>query len=133
MDNIYELFNNMNLIKNGNVNSSQIEKMSLTQILDLAQNAISLTPLEGIKPEKSLFAHSSSISLGGGRFPCSGIECRTKRVQELAQFAAFYSEKIYIRNYFSGYLNSHDDDIEDLDTLKKDLEDDILATGQFHQ
>jgi hypothetical protein len=123
MNDLYELLNKKDLINNSAVNSSQIDKLSLAQILDLAQDAIALTPLSGAKQEKSLFAHSSSVSLGGGRFPCMGIDCRTKRVQELAQFAAFYSDKIYIRNYFSNYL-SHADDA-DLDTAKKQIKDDI--------
>jgi hypothetical protein len=127
MNDLYELFNNMDLIKDGNPNLSQIEKMSMAQIFDLAENAISLTPMNREKHKKSLFAHSSSISLGGGRFPCNGISCRTNRARELAQFAAFYSEKIYIRNYFSDYLSSHNDDDNDndLDALKNKLRDDI--------
>jgi hypothetical protein len=33
------------------------------------------------------------------------LKCRLKRVEQLAQFAALYSDRIYIRNFFTDYVS----------------------------
>ena len=123
MNNFFEIINNADLIKGDKVNTSQINKMSAAEIIDFAQKAIEFTSLNSLKSEKSIFSHSSSISLSGGIFPCKNIDCRSKNVGELAQFAALYSDRIFIRNYFADYL-SHGFDNEN-ETIKRRFADDL--------
>ena len=113
-----------NLINRGKVNIGQIQSMSIADILDLAQESVEVTSLEHIEPERSFFTHSSSISLAGGTFPCSGMDCRSRHLEELALFAAMYSDRVYIRNYFSEYLQ-HGFTANDEDDLKVRFSRDI--------
>lgn len=59
---------------------------------------------EGKRPSisQNTFSHSASIALGG-RAGCEMLECRLKRIDELARFAVLYSDCVYIDNFFANY------------------------------
>lgn len=121
---LLETLRHKDLIKRGKVNTDQIDLMSTSDILDLAKETVEITTLKDIKPEKSFFTHSSSISLSGGTFPCSGIDCRSRHLGELALFAALYSDRVYVRNYFSDYLQ-HGSIFKDVNSLRQRFATDI--------
>jgi hypothetical protein len=105
MNQLFEILSQNDLIKNNKVNDEKIKGMSTTQILDITEETLAVTSMESTKPDKSIFSHSASVSLAGGRFPCDAIDCRSKHVRELAQFSAFYSDRVYIRNFLSDYTS----------------------------
>lgn len=121
---LLEALKHRDLIKGGKVNLGQIDLMSISDILDLARETVTITTLKNIKPEKSFFTHSSSISLSGGPFPCSGVDCRSRHLGELALFAALYSDRVYMRNYFSEYLQ-HGANYKDENSLRRRFATDI--------
>lgn len=118
----YEILNRADFLKNGEVNKSRIERASVSDIIDLAGTITEVTSLPEIKRNNSTFVFSASNSLSGNTFPCGSIECRINRAFELAQFAALYSDQIYIRNFFSRYLYH---DPADIDTLRYFLYGDL--------
>jgi hypothetical protein len=98
----------------------------VNHILDFCRESIELTKAKDLAPETSIFTHSASISLGGGRYPCMALDCRLKHVNELAQFAALYSEKVYIKNLFSDHLEHIDEKGPIKETaLKQSFADDL--------
>ena len=103
-----------------------IEHASTVDILDLAQESCGLTSAKDIPQDNSILAHSASISLGCGRWPCEALECRLNRAEQLAQFAALYSDRVYIRNFLSDYVEHLDDEhLPDESALRKKFADDL--------
>lgn len=50
------------------------------------------------------FSFVANSSLSGGTHPCSASECRNKRLDQLASFAALYADEVYIQNPFENIL-----------------------------
>lgn len=46
------------------------------------------------------FSFIANSSLSGGRHPCSALECRNKKLVQLASFALLYADEVYIHNPF---------------------------------
>jgi hypothetical protein len=101
---LLEFFFNTTFVDNGKPATDVIAHAPVSHILDFCMENIELTKATDLPPENSIFTHSASISLGGGRYPCMALDCRLKHVKELAQFAALYSEKVYIKNLFSDHI-----------------------------
>ena len=72
-----------------------------SEIIEARMQSADATSAESMKREDSIFSHSASLSLGGGRRPCRALECRLKRSDELARFAALYSDKVFIHNFIA--------------------------------
>jgi len=102
---LFEQLENAGFLKNNQPNLSAIAKATKTQIRRLAEESAEITSANNLPPDKSIFTHSASLSLGGGRFPCAFIDCRLQRAQQLAQFAAFYSDRVYISNFITDYIS----------------------------
>ena|SRR5215212_4326598 len=98
---LFELLENAEYIKGNAVNLDRIQRATLTEIIDLGNESAELTSAKQIPRSQSAFAHSASLSLGGGRDPCGELECRIKNIEDLSQFAAFYSDKVYVHNILS--------------------------------
>jgi hypothetical protein len=43
-------------------------------------------------------------TLGGGQYPCSHHRCRLDKLNEMASFAAFYADTVYIKDPFEEIL-----------------------------
>lgn len=99
-----EHLENAGLINDGIVNASKISRLKISTIADIAQESTQLTSAEHLSREESIFAQSASLSLGGDRTDhCGRLECRLNRAYELAQFASLYSDRVYVRSFFSKY------------------------------
>ncbi|MBN2128986.1 MAG: hypothetical protein JW741_05790 [Sedimentisphaerales bacterium] len=122
MDRFLEHMGRKGLIGGGTVNDEQIRCLSKSKILNIAEDLASLTP----SPEESVLnppiTHCASISLGGGRDDCEFLECRRTRLDSLARFAAFYSDRVFVRNFFCDYEHRRERSIDD---LRMTLHDDI--------
>lgn len=54
------------------------------------------------------FSFIANSSLSGGTHPCSSLECRKKKLNQLASFASLYADEVYIQNPFESiHLNHH--------------------------
>jgi hypothetical protein len=124
---LFEQLDNSNLLKGREPNLSVLEKLSRTEILDLLQQSNELTSAVELSRENSLFSQSASLSLSGGRTPCVNLECRLRRVRNLAQYAALYADKVYAYNNLAYHLARHDE--PDEEELKADVFDDLIILG----
>lgn len=98
------------------------------------------TPDE-VEDEELPFTHAATISLSGSRSPCAYVECRQDSARELGQFAALYSDRVYIYNFLvtrfqrlrAGYYAEADqfrsrfaDDLKVLLTLRSLIEGGVV-------
>jgi len=102
---LFEQIDNSGLVKHGKVDREAISKLTVTDIIDFVQQSLDLTDTTDLQGDKELFTHSASLSLGGGPWPCFHFECRKRKAEELAQFAAFYSDRVYICNFLADILS----------------------------
>ncbi len=103
---LFELLQKANLLNKRGVNKEALLRIDFSKLLYLSLQAKEITSSKDMPRENSIFSHSASISLSGGRSPCSEAECRIDRANQLAQFAALYSDRVYIRNFFADYIES---------------------------
>jgi hypothetical protein len=108
-------------LKGQQVNAQKIASTKISKIIDVSHEIAELTLFDELRADNNLFVNSASSSLGGGRYPCSSLDCRVERARELAQFSALYSDRVYIRNFFADY--THDE---------KSFDDDAGIRSSFH-
>lgn len=101
---VFEQLEKAGFIRGSTVKRSAIEHASAVDILDLAHESCELTSAIDLPKNSSVLAHSASLSLSGGRWPCSALDCRRNRAEKLAHFAALYGDLVYMRNLFCDYL-----------------------------
>jgi hypothetical protein len=92
------------LIRKGEANREAIVRLTRTEIIDTAHHLAEMTSAAENVRENSLFAHSASLSLGGGRQYCSSAICRTERAFALAQFGVLYSDRVYVHNFLADHV-----------------------------
>ncbi|QXE86896.1 hypothetical protein KP003_00360 [Geomonas nitrogeniifigens] len=103
MNNIFEYLKQKDLLKSRKPNLRELRRLEPKKVIEYAEDLLNLTRNEHISKENSIYAHSVSLSLGGGRDECSNINCRLQRLDELSRTIVLYSEKAYINNFFSDY------------------------------
>lgn len=98
---LFEQLENAGYLKDGDIVLDRVRAASWSEIVELATESAEITSAGEVERDTSAFSHSASLSLGGGRAPCVDIGCRSARVKELSQFAALYSDRVYIHNFLS--------------------------------
>lgn len=125
---LIEQLQNADLIKGSKVNIQKIDKISVKRLLELSTETSELTTAAKLEPEKSPFTHSATLSLGGGKEPCCVLACRLKHAKQLAQFAAFYSDRVYIYNFLADYaVHAEKHGLPNKDEFKKDFAEDLTV------
>lgn len=124
MAHIIDLLENAGLLIDGKPNLNQVRSAKFTQLLDVANEAFDITAHTTVHSTPSLFSHTASLGLGGDRMPCSSLECRLAKAKQLSQFAALYSDKVYIRNFLYDIVGFARDSI-DIAELRRDFADDL--------
>lgn len=110
------------LVGRGTVNAERLNRLTKIQILKMAEELESFTLPEEQDTSGTICTHCASISLGGGRDDCIYVGCRKERLDSLARFAAFYSDRVFMRNFFCDYKHREKRSVEDLrSTLADDL------------
>jgi len=95
---LFELLENAGFLKGSAINTGRIARAKRSELVSIAEQSAELTPTSSVTNVDSIFSHTASLSLGGGPKPCAAAECRMKRVRELVQFAAFYSDCVFVNN-----------------------------------
>lgn len=103
---LFELLKKSNLINKRGVNKNALLHMKMEELFVISVLSKEITSSKNMSRESSMFSYSASLSLSGGREPCSETECRINRANELAQFAALYSDRVYIHNFLADYFNN---------------------------
>jgi len=91
------------LIKHGKVNKSNIFNLPFVKIIDIIDSITQETSETKIVGKPSIHTHCATFGLGGGRDECWNIDCRLSAVQDMARFAALYSDKVYIHNFLADF------------------------------
>ncbi|MHB0938779.1 MAG: hypothetical protein ACYC6A_20470 [Armatimonadota bacterium] len=127
---IFEQLHNAGLLSHDKLVESSVRQLSINDIIDFAQQSCILTSAVDLTRDKAIFAQSASLSLGCSRWPCRSLRCRLKRAEQLAQYAALYGDRVYIKNLFSDYGRyiEHDVPINEVDLQQYFAEDIIIYT-----
>ncbi|HXI84696.1 MAG TPA: hypothetical protein VNL17_11480 [Verrucomicrobiae bacterium] len=129
---LFEQLENAGFLKKNQPNLQAISKVTRKQIRKLAEESAEITSAKDLSPEKSVFSHSASLSLGGGRYPCVGTACRLIRAQQLAQFAAFYSDRVYINNFITDYISHVEiSRLDDMEVMRMHFFSDISVLASL--
>lgn len=76
-----------------------IENWSISEIGDFMHKCEEIIPYyKDVPDEPTLFDFAASGALSGHPFPCANIECRLKKADQLARFAALYGNRVVIIN-----------------------------------
>ena len=103
---IFSLLRSSGVLGRSRVKLERIATLRKSKILDLAEELGAATTPDDFAPSQTVFSHCASLSLGGGREECMSLRCRKRRLDHLVRYAALYSDRVYIRNFFSGYHHS---------------------------
>lgn len=91
------------LLRNGKPREEVVASLSVSDIIDLSDELADVTLADRLEPDRSGFTHTASLSLSGAPFPCSTQRCRISRVNQVAHFAALYSDRVYVSSLLSFY------------------------------
>jgi hypothetical protein len=119
------LFENAGLLDGQRLDEQRIMKLSASRLDDLGEQAALVTGV-ALPPAVGVFAHSASLALGGGAERCCSVQCRSERLTQLAQFAALYSDRVYIHNFVSGHQRApHHGERDSVDERRRWLLEDL--------
>jgi hypothetical protein len=101
------MLENAGFLRGKNIITDQIAYAKRSKLIDIAMQSAELTPTSSVTGVGSIFSHTASLSLSGDPLPCAGAECRMKNARKLAQFAAFYSDRVFINNGLFTFGSRH--------------------------
>lgn len=104
---LFEQLESAGYMRRGKPVLSAVERASMSDVLDFAQQSCDLTWAEDLPRDTAAFSQSASLSLGCSRWPCSNLECRLKCAERLAHYAALFGDRVYIRNFLADLVD-HD-------------------------
>ena len=93
-------------------NVPKLDEKKLNKVIE--DIIVRIKPFQFKRQERSQFSFSANASLAGLPFPCEAIKCRMNNVEQLARFAALYSDRVIIPSPFDHYLESGSIQIERL-------------------
>jgi hypothetical protein len=129
---LFEKLEKAGLTKRHQLRPETVFNAPLSMLLDTldAATAATIEPAQSYRP--AIHSHCASIDLSGGRDECWGIECRVKAANELAQFAALYSNQVFIHNFLADFSPSWGHaPLEDDDDFRLALANDIQILLQL--
>ena len=127
MNTFFEPLQKANLISKSEVNLRGLTSIPLMKLLDTVDQVAVSTADPPQPRNESVFSHCASIPMSGGLGECIAKHCRIARADELARFAALYSDCVYFNNFLADTAPSlshpTDQDEDELrDRLATDLE-----------
>jgi hypothetical protein len=103
MKNYIESLERAGFIKGGKLRENAVINAPFSKVLDLLDSIAHDTAEFDKGIRSSAHTHSASLGFGGGRDECWGFRCRAKALNELAHFAALYSDGVFIENFLADY------------------------------
>ena len=123
---ILEQLDNLGLLKGERVNAAALSRLSKRKLLDVLTESVELTSARDLSREQSIFSHSATLSLSGGPHPCFLLDHRLQTAQNLSQYAALYSDKVFIYNFLAEHVAHRENHVEE-DELKGDVYSDLTV------
>jgi hypothetical protein len=127
MKKYFERLEKAGFIRRGKLQESAVINTSFPKVLDLLDYIASDTAEIDSLIRPSVHTHCASLGLGGARDECWESSCRIKEIDELARFAALYSDRVFIHNFLTDNapILGHAPE-EDSGEFRQELWDDIL-------
>jgi hypothetical protein len=125
---ILALFSNSGFVINGKPNIAKIKDTPKSKLLRFCEELGEITSYRNFSPEASTYTHSASLSLSGSIYPCAGSSCRLEKAEQLVQFAALYSNHVYLNNFMQRHVLHANHNRE----LKQDIMDDIKVLSYLY-
>ena len=116
---LFEFLKDFELVKRNRVNVSIIASLTRREIYKIVELLLHLTETQHPPQPENTFIHSASQSLAG-RWNCTFLLHRLAQLDELGRFAAFYSDAVYVENFFLDYEH-----FDSLNMLREMLHDDL--------
>lgn len=123
---LFEHLENAGLVRRGQPQLSRIYSLTAEEIAELGSESELITSVSELPREQGAFAHSATLSLGGGRTPCATVECRMRHADRLTSFATLLSDRVYVHNFLSDHADPPPPgDVAELDERRAVLAEDI--------
>lgn len=116
---LFEFLKDFGLVKRNRVNASLVESLPRRDLYRVVELLTHLTETQEPNTTKTVFSYSASQSLAS-RWNCTFLPHRLVQLNHLANFAAFYSDCVYVENCFLDYEH-----FDDLNMLRETLHDDL--------
>lgn len=116
---LFEFLKDFDLVKRNRVNASLVESLPRRDLYKVVELLTHLTETQEPNTTKTVFSYSASQSLAS-RWNCTFLPHRLVQLNHLANFAAFYSDCVYVENFFLDYEH-----FDDLNMLRETLHDDL--------
>jgi len=115
-------------VRGGEVNVTKLAATSISDLLELAEQAAEVTSAASLEQERTSFAHTASLELGGGPSPCVEIGCRIGHADQLARYAALYGDRIYTNCFFADHVAHADSAMRaNPETVRSRMKDDLAV------
>lgn len=132
MSELYEKLARAGFLRFGEIKKSKIASTPVASLIDFAAEIAEDTSGAQLGRERSVFAQSASLSLGGGRQYCSNLDCRKERISELAQFALLYCDRVYISNFLTDHIPHPGGTAwEDEDEFHQEFTNDLIILNEI--
>ncbi len=128
---LFEQLENAGLIRGNSVIQDAVASAEPSELIDLAAESAEITSASEVRREHTVYAHFASLSLGGGRRTCQELGCRINRADQLAQFAALYSDRVYIDNFLVDHVPHHGSRTPDSEHLRTEFAKDLSVLTQL--
>lgn len=102
---LYSYLEGFEHIEQDEIYMQLINEWSEEQVEDFVINVFKLIPNDWFE-QQSYFNFYANSTLAGAPYPCSGLECRIKNVNDLLRFAALYADKILIPSPIDKYFEA---------------------------
>ncbi len=122
---LFELLENSGLLKKGAVNSSHIATSSVDDLLELSKQSAQITSVTNAPSATTTFTHSATLPLSGWPTPCVSVKCRVNNVRNLGQFAALYSDRVYVPNFLASHADHWDPNEQGSAELRENIKNDV--------
>jgi hypothetical protein len=125
MKRLLNIFKERDLLGRNGPKDRTVRSLSISKITEIAEEIDVLIKASQSPIKEPIFSHAASFGLGGSRLECNRLECRITRINELARFALMYSDKVFIPNFFSDYIEIDSD--ADIEKVRHDLYEDLIV------
>lgn len=129
MQQFIDVLNETNLCTSDGPNESAVDSLSITKIRDISEALQYAIKSEYQPASNQLSSHAASSGLSGDSSECDYIGCRIDRINQMARFALMYSNKVYVKSYFSKFSDLESK--EHLDMAKHDLYNDLTVLNHI--
>ncbi len=116
---LFEFLKDLDLVKRNRVNVSLVDTLPRRELYKVAEVLTNLAETQRPKAADTTFTHSASQSIAS-RWNCTFLPHRLAQLNDLANFAALYSDCVYVENFFLDYEH-----FGDLRFLRESLHDDL--------